>query len=290
MEKVEKRLPHELDGLTFVEDSRSWEDRVKEWKRPMSFDRRMEWLHTNGHREGNGPEKVIFFIKLADRYGVRDFFPPSDGRRQIFTSRTGSLLTIPKMRKMICQKAFSILANTFLRQTKDYTAFPYVLPYTEPLFSELLWFFRPYDGLGGFDNLRPSDTDGLGKDGGDYYVSLAKNFANEFMFYAWGLLNNCWNKSWSTNPDARVVNGHEREIIMLMRRLGRENSMRGQFKPTAEVFDTMFSMLYEENFDTQVPPADLENKEFVGKTLEGLVRSGHSSFARFLYVVRLEVE
>lgn len=289
MEKAVKRLAHEFDDLVFVEDSRSWEDRVKEWKHPMSFDQRMQWLHINGQREGNGPEKAIFFIKLADRYGERDLFPPSDGDKKLFFPRTESVLTIPQMRKRLCQKAFSVLANTFFRQTEEYTGFPYVLPYTEPLFSELLWFFRPYDGLGGYDNLRPSDTKGLGKDGGDHYVRLANVFAKDFVFGAWMLLNNCWNRCWETNPDGKATCGHEREIIMLMRRLDREDSMQGQFKPLARVFKTMFSMLYEESFHTRVPSSGLEDQKFIEETLRELAKSGHP-LARFMYVVRLDIE
>lgn len=289
MEKAAKRLAHELDDLVFVEDSRSWEDRIKEWKCPMSFDQRMEWLHVNGQREGNGPEKVIFFMKLVDRYGEQDLFPPSDSDEKLFFTRTEGVLTIPQMRRRTVQKAFSVLANTFFRQTGEYSGFPYVLPYTEPLFSELLWFFRSYGGLGGFDNLRPSDTKGLGKDGGDHYVRLANDFAKEFIFGAWMLLNNCWNRCGGIIPKGEVTHGHEREIIMSMLRLDMEDRMQGQFKPLASVFKTMFEVLYEESFQTQVPSSSLGDQGFVEQTLRKWAKSGHS-LARLMYVVRLDIE
>lgn len=290
MEKVEKRLAHVVDGLAFVDDRRSWADRVKEWGRPMTFDQRMEWLHVNSQREDNGPEKAIFFMKLADRYGERDLFPSSkDGSDEILLSRTENVSTIPQMRRRIVQRAFSVLVNTFFRQTEEHCGFPYVLPYTEPLFSELLWFFRPYGELGGFDNLRPRDTERLAKDGGDHYVRLANDFAKDFMFGAWELLNNCWNRSWDINPKGKVTHGHEREIIMLVRRLDLMDYMQGQLKPIARVFKTMFAILCEENFQTQVPSSDLEDPRFVEQTLRKSAKTGWS-FARYLYVARLNVE
>ena len=290
MEKAAERLAHEVDGLAFVKDKRSWEDRVKEWGRPLSFDRRMEWFHVNGQREDNGPEKAIFFMKLADRYGEPDLFPsPKGGGGELFLPHTGGVFTIPQMRRKVVQKAFSVLANTFFRQTEDYCGFPYVLPYTEPLFSELLWFFRPYDGSGGWDNLRPRDTEGLAKDGGDHYVRMANDFAKNFVFGAWMLLNDCWNRGGETNPKGEVTRGHEREIVMLMWRLDMENSMQGQFKPLARVFKTMFEILYEGSFHAQVPPTCLEDQKFVEQTLKELAKSGHP-LARLMYVVRLDVE
>lgn len=282
----ESRESHALDGIEFEHKTPDWEDRVREWNKPMSFDARMQWLHTNGVREGNGPEKVIFYLGIADRYSELNLFI---GNGNTHCSLSEGSISEKQMRRKLAQKAFAVLTNVFLRQENDYSGFPLSLPYSEPLFSKLLWFFRPFGGLGGWDNLRPRDTTGLGRDGGRHYIDLANKFAGEFAFDAWQLLNDCWSKCWEGSPYKHVTYNHESEIIMLMRRLNKETCMQGQYKPLPNILYRMTRMVIEEYTGKPVFDGNLRDKKYVEGILRLAVKT-QNPFARLVYLVRVDAE
>jgi hypothetical protein len=196
-------------------------------------------------------------------------------------------LSVADLKSRISKKAFAILCNAFFNAEEP--PYPYRLPYENPLFSKLLWFFRPYGGDGGWDNLRPRDKDGLGKDGGSHYVCVARDFAHEFVLDAWQLLNHHWYKCWDGGiPNPNVVEPHWCEIVALMRHLDMlENIERGQYIPIPPVFKKVVGMALKENSVT-FAEKDLEDTQLVGRLLEPLVKRG-DTLARSLNIARLNV-
>jgi hypothetical protein len=281
-----KREQHALDTVAIKESKVTWRERLSQWERPMIFEDRLSWLHTNHVREGNGPERFIFFLELADRYGERDVFtqlPNHD--KHLITSK--SYLSIAQLKSQLSKKAFAILCNVFFN--KEEPPCPIYVPYQNQLFSKLLWFFRPYGGDGGWDNLRPYTTDGLAKDDGRHYVDIANKFAKEFVLDAWQMLNHHWFKCWDTDePDPKVAEPHWREIVVLLRHLDMLKIIEdGQYIPIPSVFKKMVGMVLEEHHVT-FNKEDLEDIQLVGKLLEPLAKKG-DRLARSLNITRLNV-
>lgn len=283
---AEKRVGHSLDSIVITKDHLNWEERVNQWNSSMEYDDRVSWLHINHVREGNGPEKFIFYLDLADRYGEEDIFTGLPGHKEhIFTLRSYESPALLKSR--LSKKAFSILCTEFFSKKEGNAPCPCMVPYKEPLFSKLLWFFRPYRGDGAFDNLRPINTEGLGNDGGRHYVSIANEFARRFALDAWELLNHRW--CHDGGPDPKVAEEHFCEIVLLLRHLDLLRNMGelGQYMPTLQVFKKMVQFVLDEkgiSFENK----SLDDVSDVGKLLEPLVKSGNK-LARTLFVTRLNV-
>lgn len=278
------REPHVLDEVRITE-RKSWQRRLRDWHSPMSFDDRVAWLHINYEREGNGPEQFIFYLELADRYGDGELFRPSKimSDSHVYTLR--SYDAVFRLKTQLSRKAFAVLCtNFFAEQGENRGQYPYALPYQQPLFGQLLWFFRPYGGFGGFDNLRPSVTNGLGKDGGEHYVKVARNFAKTFVLNAWDMLNRRWYNS-ITKPDPQIADPHAEEIIRLMRHLNLlDNIERGQHMPRLNIFLKMVCMMLERHEMVKVSPNWLDNKARVRRLLLLGAKEGNP-LATALYAV-----
>ncbi len=265
----EKREAHALDSIVVIKNQKSWEKRVKEWQAPMEFNGRISWLHTNHMREGNGPEKFIFYLEVADGYGDKDIFRGSNEKWKI------------------SQKAFTILCNFFFVNGEN-SPCPFIVPYQEPLFSKLLWFFRPYGGMGGWNNLRPRDTSGLGKDGGRHYLSIARKYAESFVLDAWQLLNRTWYKCWEVNPDPKVADPHLLQITLLLHHIGMlEHLESRQYTPSPDVFKKLLRAVFLQN-TIAWEENSLDDAKYVGTLLEPLVKK-EDRLAKALYFARLNV-
>ncbi|GEM_PF-5310524 len=285
-EADEKREPHALDSIEISEGVESWENMLKRWKRPMLYDDRLEWLHKSQKRDGNGPERFLFFLELADRHGehrVFDGLPQNTGFR--FTLE--SYASIVDLKSNLSANAFAILCNNFFAQTEEQKAqYPLMLPYEEPLFSKLLWFFRPFGGYGGYDNLRPYNPERLGKNKGRHYLDVARKFAERFTMNAWSMLNARWNCTGQT-PDFKPAELYWREIIILMRHFDLlKHIEHGQHVPTSEVFKKMLDLVFEEN---NIVPEKAYNFSNCGPILEPLISAGNL-LARALYTARLNIK
>ena len=286
-----ERVKHALDLIPIVEKSTEWNERVKSWYKPMSFDERISWLHANQIRgSNNGPEQFIFFLDLADRHGESKLFDslPDHTECQFTLKSYQSLAT---MKARLSKKAFTILCSTFFADYEEGQGqFPIGLQYQEPLFSKLLWFLRSFGGVGGFDNLRQSDCGGLGKDGGSHYLEVARKFAQRFVLDAWQILNRRWYKlDDGEKPNPTMAWLHFREIVILMRRFDLlENVERGQYGPTVQTFNAMVGMVLEENkvFYLQT---DLGSESTMRRHLEHLTKCG-DALAKVLYIARLNVK
>jgi len=281
-----KREQHALDTVEIKEGQVTWRERLSRWERPMIFEDRLSWLHTNHVRDGNGPERFIFFLELADRYGERDVFTQLPNHDKYLVTPK-SYLSVAQLKSRLSKKAFAILCNVFFN--KEEPPCSICVPYQNPLFSKLLWFFRPYGGDGGWDNLRPYTTDGLAKDDGRHYVDVANKFAKEFVLDAWQMLNHHWFKCWDTDePDPKVAEPHWREIVVLLRHLDMLRIIEdGQYIPIPSVFKKMVRMVLEEHHVT-FDEEDLEDIQLVGKLLEPLAKKG-DQLARSLNITRLNV-
>ncbi len=197
----------------------TWEDRVKKWYKPMTLQERETWLRSNWTRIDNGPDIFIFYLDLAHGYGdnVKTVdFKTSDG---VYCVRT-DIIHPCEVTTFIRQTAFSVLANHFFKKEND--NYPFDLPYSEPLFSHLVDFFKPYNGIGGFDNLRPSSKKFLGRDGGVHYVDNAYGYAHSFAGNAFLMLNglNPFPFSEGSSIDFSVAQSRKVDIVSLARRFG----------------------------------------------------------------------
>jgi len=281
------RTPHVLDEIIIPDELLSWEESVGQWHLPMSFDERLAWLNTNHIRRGNGPEQFIFFLELADRYGDRNLFDSLPGQNK--SQRTlNSYESLAKMKRRLSNRAFAILCNVFFAKRED-PEYPYILPYEDPLFSKLLWFFRSDGEYIGFNNLRPNNTDELGKDGGRHYITCAQEFAKNFAGDAWQMLNRCrYYCHEGPRPKPELAMAHSKEVIDLLLQLDLLDLIEiDQYAPTEEVFQIMLKLRLERSgvqFDVDGLKSDL----YVCELLEPLVMAG-DKFAKRLYVARLNV-
>jgi hypothetical protein len=288
-EIAEVREPHALDEIQVLPSSNNWNEQLAKWEKPMTFEDRISWLHTNHVRNGNGPERFIFYLELADRYGESEVFsvlPDHCGSESsIFTA--GSYSSKGGLKTKISVKAFTILCTHFFAE--DASPCPIDLPYKEPLFSKLLWFFRPFGGDGGWDNLRTYNSSRLGKDDGAHYLDVAKGYAMQFVINAWSLLNGKWFLIEDCPPpDSKMVKSHWKEIVALIRHLDLLSIIEyGQYLPTPEVFKKMVRFVLNAE-GIGVNEEVLGDASFVGTVLEPFVRKGNK-LARVLYVARLNV-
>lgn len=158
----------------------SWEARINRWLKPMSLQERMAWLHSNWYREGNDPEIFMFYLNLAHGYG--DHVEYQATGNIVDSWYNGKRIQDNMAEYMLRAKAFTILANNFFNipEASCNPNYPVLSPYRNPLFTALVSFFEPYDGIGGFDNLRPKYTSNLGKDGGQHYIETTNAFAKRF--------------------------------------------------------------------------------------------------------------
>lgn len=278
-----KTEPHKLDNTILLERS-LWRERIKKWNRPMSFDDRKGWLRANLVREDNDGAQFIFGMEVADRYGEP---PPETGagsKKCIFTLTAG-YKTIGELKRKLGQEAFAVICKHYFGK-KD---FPYLLPYQEPLFSTLLWFFRPYGGFGGWDNLRPHEDNCLGKDGGKHYLETACSFAKEFTRNAWSLANRRWYMGTEGDPpSSKMALPHLWDIAMLLRRLDMLRCIEeGQYAPRPDVFMKLLTRMLAEN-NVQYEPTKLTDQEWQNATLASSV--GKDPLARSLYVARLNLD
>jgi hypothetical protein len=283
------RTPHALDGIVMPGGGMSWKERLERWNKPLGFDDRMSWLHTNYHRDGNEPDHFLFYLDIADRYGeeIGEFTQSPKDEEHIFT--LGPYSSRAELKSRLSKKAFAILCTEFFSdQDRGGSQFPFILPYQEPLFSKLLWFFRPYGGHGGWDNLRPRNSKHLGKDGGKHYLPLAEKFAMKFILDAWQILNSRWYYCTDgEKPDPAVAKPHCDTIIKLvLHHRILDTAMFGQYTPRAWVFKKMLRMVFEENTVT-FTESDLDNIDVLGKLLEPFVAD--DNFAAYLYIARLSV-
>lgn len=284
---------HPLDNIK-IHGRNSWDQCLKQWQSPMSFDDRMSWLHTNYHRNGNGPEQFLFYLELADHYGdgSEAFSKKSSDKEPVFSM--SSYASRAELKARLSCKAFTVLCTEFFSSQKDgRSQYPFILPYRDPLFSKLLWFFRPYGGHGGYDNLHPSQTDCLGKDGGKHYIQVSNAFAKKFILDAWQILNSRWYYGGIPHncPDSAVAQPHWREIVTLLSHLHMiEELGYGQYMPRPWVFKNMVRKLLSEN-NIEWPDFYVEHiahLDNLGKILEPLVIKG-DLVAKYLYIARLNV-
>jgi hypothetical protein len=277
MNITKKREAHALDAISITE-TRDWKQKVQVWNGSLPFQDRISWLHQNHVREGNGPEQVIFYLEVADRYGESIFEGLRDHKKCLDTGEKYG--TVATYKTLLSRKAFEILCTHCFGQ--EHPPYPYILPYIEPLFGKFLWFFRPYGGLGGYDNLRPRAFDTGTKGKYSHHLSVANKFAVNFAYDAWSLLNQSWNKCWETDPNPAVADVHWREIIMLVRRLRLlENMDSPSTAPNRLNFDRMVQMLFGEQ-DTSYSLGNLSDLQFIRRQIETQMTRG-SGFAKDLY-------
>lgn len=185
----------------------------------MTLQERESWLKSNWTRIDNGPDIFIFYLDLANGYG--------DSSKVVNTKASGSvhyvrrdMIFLPEVSTFIRQTAFSILANHFFKQGSE--EYPFHLPYTEPLFSHLVGFFKPYNGIGGFDNTRPLSRKFLGKDGGVYYIDNVHRYGSDFAERAFLMLNGIDPFPFSQVPksDLAIAYNYRVDIVSMARKFG----------------------------------------------------------------------
>lgn len=288
------REPHALDAVVTVNANNQWPRRLKQWRRPMEFDERVSWLRTNYARNGNGPERFIFYLELADHYGDTDHFiiDPAD-EESIWTNK--SFISRGEMKSAFSKHAFVVLSEHFFKPLVigNDGPCPFDVLYQNPLFSKLIWFFRPYGGYGGFDNLRPTPDSlrSVCKDDGKHYVDMVRKYAGFFCTDAWYILNEKWRPGWDSNraPDPKIAWPLRREIIALMRHLNRTDMIESdQYVPTQRVFKEIIPSLCEE---VGIPCASehLDSKLFVSEVIAELARKSHP-WAASLFVASIKME
>ncbi|MEK7170077.1 MAG: hypothetical protein AAB767_02215 [Patescibacteria group bacterium] len=279
--------PHKLDNTILLERS-LWRERLKEWNRPMSFDDRRGWLRVNLVRlvrADNDGTQFIFGMEVADRYGEPAPETGAGSKKCIFT--LSGYNSIGELKKRLSQEAFAVICKHYFEKR----GFLHILPYQEPLFSTLLWFFRPYGGFGGWDNLRPHEENCLGKDGGRHYLEVARAFAEEFALNAWALLNKrCFVVSDSgSTPEPTVATPHWWKIVLLLCRLRMLHIIKeGRYVPRPEIFNKLLEKLLTDEAVVHTE-ADLTNEVWVARTLEPLVQKG-TPLAESLYIARLHLK
>lgn len=284
------RKPHVLDSIRMPEGRLDWQSRLKKWHSPLSFDERMSWLHTNHYRDGNGPEHFLFYLNIADRYGENpEVFKSSTKDDKHESTAMDGYSSRADLKSRLSKKAFSVLCTEFFTKENGRSPVPYIVVYQDPLFSKLLWFFRPYGGRGGWDNLRPSNTGHLGKNGGQHYVSVANSYAKEFIVDAWAILNSRWFKCWDGDkPKSAIAQPHWELIVDTMDHLNMFDSIGiGQYGPRPLIFKNMVRKVLREN-NILIDESRLDDIHVLGKTLEPLVKKG-GSLVKYLYMARLHV-
>ncbi len=288
------REPHALDNVVTVNADNQWSRRINQWRRPMEFDERVSWLHTNHARNGNGPERFIFYLELADHYGDHDHFigDPSE-EMSIWTNKM--LMSHWEMKSAFSKHAFMVLSEHFFKPliTGNDGPCPYEVLYQDPLFSKLVWFFRPYGGYGGFDNLRPmpNSLQSVCKDVGEHYVETVRKYASRFCIDAWYMLNEKWRPGWSVHhtPDPKIAWPLRREIIALMRHLNHIGLIESeQYAPTLKVFKEIILSLCEED-NIQCASEDLDSRLFVNEVIADLARKSYP-WAASLFVASTKME
>lgn len=197
-----KSEKHVLDGVTIIEEG-SWGDWMKKWEKPQSLSSRISMIHQAFRRERPDDktlmEKFCFFLEAADQFDLANH------------ATKGALAT----------KSFVVLCNHLFDDKKgDY---PYSLPYLEPLFSKLLWFFRRRKAGLINSNIHPQQTHMLGGEKqAKHSLGITREFAERFAIRAWDS-NKAWeycdytkeklNEMWQTTTP------HWIEVLDLMERL-----------------------------------------------------------------------
>ena len=271
---------HALDEVEIIPSKRSWAKRVKEWNRPMSFERRESWLHENTCCFEDCVGAFTFFMRIADGYGLYpDDFAQGKGTRDFIYTLT-DYDSIATLKCRLAQKAFTILCNGYFKEEEP--NYPHIVPYQEPVMSYRFWFFREHQA-GGYSNLRPGRFGSLGKDGGRHYLEVAVNFAKRFATNCWEILNG-HNMSWSEKPDEVVSRAHLFQVVDLMARLDLLDLwQKEQFLPKPPVFVKLVA-----NVTGETNPEVLCHGEKVGNLLEPKVREG-DEMASALYLARLRI-
>ena len=288
--REETREPHALDRITLAPDRQDWQAEERVWQNEkLTLKERIGWLHTHSEGVSNSPKQLVFYLDIADRYGEPNTFMPAkiSGRRLYHVD------SITPLQSVLARKAFAVLCSYFFsRDTDPY--YPHPLLYKEPLLSKLLWFFRPYDGNDGWDNLRPREAQGLGKDGGRHYIQTVGTFAKKFALDLWQILNHRWYWLTDWKPEAETVWPHRGELFALMSRLdglgiGFFNLItHGQYAPERKVLDEILRYIFEKE-DLPFYPSNSANGNIKAKeTLEGLIIGGHP-LAMALYAALLNV-
>jgi hypothetical protein len=178
MKKTLGRVDY-LDDVVILPGNLTWQDRLKEWiEKPMSLEVRLSWLDDNWHSGYDSPDIFIFYLNLAYGYGGNI---PRIGTGKVFWNR-GEKVYESAVKFLIRARAFRVLANHFFNLSDENSNpnYPFQLPYTNPLFENLLGFFMGSVGVGGVDNFNPMYPLILGKDGGKHYLATAKKFAELF--------------------------------------------------------------------------------------------------------------
>lgn len=244
------RETHALDNITIPGTYTGWEGEVKRWREPMGFEERRDWLRRNINNEGDGLKRCIFFLEVADHYGVRDHFldlQSNEYYRGVLDT-FGVYIAKPDQKWILANTAFKVLCNKVF--ATDKVPYSYLSQFTPPLLTKLLWFFRPYfyNGPNGWDNLRPYSTEGLGKDFGKHYLATAESFARKFATDLWQIANGFWYQQdvSSEGPKQRDVLPHLERIVFLMERLNLLESFRsGQCVPSPDVFRQMVGIAFQ---------------------------------------------
>lgn len=234
--------PHVLDDIRITNQSSNWRELMRQWQRPMTLSERLNFIRGMSTPIGNGIDQFIWLLKVADRYQSEVFRTVNADPRQIL--HANRVIENPQAKSLISICAMKILCSHFFKVT-DSMVYPHRLAYEEPLFSNLMWFFRPMTP--GLLNNLSCRSALLGKDEGAHYREVLHSFASDFARNLWQMLNRRFKPYWDlpTNYEFVDVAKHQKAVTDLMFELGAFNGLGymidTSLTPTREVFEKMFA-------------------------------------------------
>lgn len=291
------RSPHVLD-TTIIAESQSWEECLKEWEQPLSLRKRMEWIHSAQVRSDNG-ERFPILLELADRHADPELFLSMPGHASSCWSEHEQyrwIQDIGQAKMLLSRLAFRALCNSLFVEMKDGTPShrPYCIELQEPLFSQLIWFFRCSKDRNEYTNFGDSRGGPLRAIVASKHYEVAKAFACRLAMDAWRMLIRepfYWDNG---GPDFAIAAPHTKAIVNLMRKCDHLDIITsGQYLPPPHLFQEMVRIVCEED-RIDCSQVDLTNLDAVGELLEPLVRSkgdcSDNSLAKALYLARLNLK